>query len=90
MDRAVFHDWAAVFLIAGVLLFGLSMYYAHAMNRAVLSRLPPSRWDWLLVWFAVPSMHGFYFPDSTMRKKYYFSSIGMVVCLFVGFRLWMK
>ena len=90
MASASFHDWAAVFLIVGVLLFGLSNYYAYAMNRAVLGRLPASRWNWLLAWIGTPSMRGFYFPESQMRKKYYSCAIGMWVCLYVGFRLWMK
>jgi len=90
MSITSFHLLGALFITASILFLGLAEYYSHLMRRQIRGRLPESRWNWLLVWIAIPHMHGFYFPDSQMRKKYYFSIFGTFICGYLAMRVWMK
>jgi hypothetical protein len=89
MSAPSIHLLGAILLTVGVLLLGLMAYYAHVMRLEILARAPKSRWNWLLVWISASSMHGCYYPDSSMRKKYYVSAIGMIVCIALGMRFWL-
>jgi hypothetical protein len=90
MSNTSFHALGVVFITGSVLLLGLGEYYRYLMRREISSRVPESRWNWLLVWISTAQMQGFYFPDNQTRKKYYFSTFGMIICVGLGIRFLMK
>jgi len=92
MNTHVSHIAAAILLSACVFLYGLAISYFRVMAQEVYRQLPQSRWSWIVSWFAAHSLalHRAYYPDSQLRKKMFFCSIGMLACGFLGFYLWMK
>jgi hypothetical protein len=71
-------------------LFSLSAYYFTAMAHAVDRQLSPSKWTWLFVWSAAQIFHRRYFPESQLRKKWFYSTLGMWLSGILGFVFWTK
>jgi len=89
MSVTSIHFLGAILITAGVSLFVLGIKYTYRMRLDVLSLLPKSRWNRLLTWISVTPIHAFHYPDSQMRKKYFFSTTGATICVVTGIRLWL-
>jgi hypothetical protein len=90
VNITLFHTLAAILFTACVVLLGLTGYYFTVMAHEVDRQLPRSRATWFIVWSAAPSFHRKYYPESRLRKKWFYSAIGMWMCGFLGFFFWMK
>ena len=88
MTVLFFHAMATVFFAACLCLLGLNVYYFTLMAHEVDRQLPPSRVAWFFFWFAAPSFHYRFYPESRLRKQWLFSAIGMWVCGFLAIHSW--
>jgi hypothetical protein len=85
---AFFHVVAGILLTASVFFFGLGIRFFRVIAQEVYDQLPKSRWSW----FAAHSLllHREFYPDSPLRKDYWFCGFAAIACCFLGFYFWMK